>query len=124
LRPLPIGFQLIDILKSLGFDLYILTKGPSEHSLAWMEKVDWCRHHVPDIPIVMTEDKRLIRGSVFVEDWPPYITEWLRASPDGIVIAPAQPWNVNVEELFPGKCIRYDGANEDVIWRRLAGPLN
>jgi 5'(3')-deoxyribonucleotidase len=120
LRPLPLGFQLIDILRTSGFEPYILTKGPSDHSLAWMEKVDWCRHYVPGIRVIVTEDKRLVRGTVLVEDWPPYIEEWLQAHSNATVIVPAQPWNSNVEELFPDRCVRFDGQDHEMIRRRLA----
>ena len=119
LRPLPLGFQIIKTLRDLGFDTHIVTKGPSDQPLAWMEKVEWCRQHVPQIPIVIAEDKGLVRGEVLVEDWPPYILRWLQACPWGLVIVPARPWNSDVEASFSGKSIRYDGTNLDMIRRRL-----
>ena len=119
LQPLALGFHIVEVLSDLGFDTHILTKGPSEHSLGWMEKFDWCRHHVPHMPIVMTEDKGLVHGAVLVEDWPPYIARWLRRCPRGLVIVPAQPWNSSIEASFPVGSIRYDGTNLAVVRQRL-----
>ncbi len=119
LMPLRLGFQLFELLKSLQFDVYILTKGPSRHSLGWMEKVDWCRQHVPELPVIVTDDKTPVWGDVLVEDWPPYIAQWLAVWPQGTVIAPAQTWNEDVQERFPMKCIRFDGRNEGVLRDRL-----
>jgi len=119
LQPLQLGFEVLDLLKELGFNTYVLTKGPRDHSVAWMEKVDWCRQHVPDLPIVVTEDKGIVRGSVLVEDWIPYASQWLRGCPDGLVIAPAQPWNASIETSLGAKAIRYDGSNITPIRERL-----
>jgi len=119
LRPLEHGFRLLELLKSLQFDVRVLTKGPSENSQGWMEKVDWCRQHVPELPIIVTDDKTPVWGSVLVEDWPPYIANWLAVWPQGTVVAPAQPWNEDVEGRFPARCIRFDGTNESVLKCRL-----
>jgi len=119
LRPLPLGFHVLEVLEELGFKTYVFTKGPSDQSLGWMEKFDWCRHYVPHLPIVMTEDKRLIHGAVLVDDWPPYIAQWLSGCPNGLVIVPAQPWNINIEACFPAQSIRYDGTNLNIVRRRL-----
>ena len=123
LRPLPFGFQIVEALAELGFDTHIVTKGPSDQPLAWMEKVEWCRQHVPQTPVVIAEDKGLVRGEVLVEDWPPYIARWLERRPRGFVIVPAHPWNADVEATFPGKAMRYDGTNLDTVRRRLRAIL-
>lgn len=123
LRPLPFGFHILAVLRELGFKTYVFTKGPSDQSFGWMEKFDWCRHYIPHLPIIMAEDKRLVHGAVLVDDWPPYIAQWLRGCPTGLVIVPAQPWNINVEESFPTHSIRYDGTNLDMVRQRLGGAL-
>jgi 5'-nucleotidase len=38
-----------------------------------MEKVEWCRQHLPGTSLAITEDKGVIAGDVLAEDWPPYI---------------------------------------------------
>jgi hypothetical protein len=115
LQPLPLGAQIVAVLRELGFDTYILTKGPRDQPLGWTEKLEWCRHHLPHVPVVMTEDKGLVHGTVLVEDWPPYIRQWLRRNSAGLVIVPAQPWNSDVEASLPARSIRYDGTNLDVV---------
>ncbi len=120
LDPLPLGFQLLDVLHQQGFQTHILTKGPANQPLAWMEKFDWCRRHVPHLPVIMTEDKGLIHGEVLVDDWPAYIARWLHWRPSGLVIVPAQPWNADIAARFPVNSIRYDGTNLDDVRGRLA----
>ena len=120
LQPLRFGFDVIGALDEYDFKSYILTKGPRENSVGWMEKFEWCRKHVPDLPIVITEEKAIVHGAVLVEDWPPYIAQWLHSCPTGLVIVPAQPWNLDVERSFPAQAIRYDGSNLNTIRQRLA----
>lgn len=119
LRPLVLGFDLLHELEELRFYPHILTKGPTNVSLGWMEKFDWCKTHVPHLPIIMTEDKGLVYGKVLVDDWPPYVVRWLEWRPRGLVIVPAQPWNVDIEARFPEHCIRYDGSNLLAVRARL-----
>jgi hypothetical protein len=119
LAPLASGFELLDLLRGVGFDIHILTKGPADNSLAWMEKFEWCRRHVPDLPIVITENKELVSGAVLVEDWPPYIDTWIGAFPSGLVIIPHQRWNIGVEARHPKNAVRYDGAGTESLRRRL-----
>jgi 5'-nucleotidase len=119
LQPLSIGFQIIDLLRGLRFDLHILTKGPAEQSAAWSEKVEWCRRHVPDIPVIIADRKSVVRGDVLVEDWPPYIEEWLATNPSGVVIVPAQPWNVRLAPSVAANALRCDGDNLGDVRRRL-----
>jgi hypothetical protein len=119
LERLPLGFHLVEVLRECGFQTHILTKGPSDQSLGWMEKFDWCRRHVPGIPIIMTEDKALVHGAVLVEDWPPYIARWLRTCPRGLVIVPAQPWNTGTVAPSSPRLIRYNGTKLDVVRKRL-----
>ena len=119
LERLPLGFDVLHELEALKFQPYILSKGPSSNSLAWMEKVDWCRAHIPHVPIIVTEDKGLVYGKVLVDDWPPYIERWLKWRPRGLVVVPAQPWNLDIEARFPARCVRYDGNNLAQVRERL-----
>jgi 5'-nucleotidase len=95
-RDLPIhqpGMDLVELLKEMGFDLMVLTKGPWKSTQAWTEKVEWCRKHLPDVPVTITEDKGLMYGKVLVDDWPAYGIRWLQWRPRGLLIVPAWPWN-------------------------------
>src|ERR1043166_2488404 len=53
LEPLPLGFAIVEELRTLGFRLHVLTKGPFDAPVAWAEKVEWCRRHVPDCSITV-----------------------------------------------------------------------
>jgi 5'-nucleotidase len=33
LKPLPVGFMIVDVLTSLGFSLYVMTKGPQVQAI-------------------------------------------------------------------------------------------
>ncbi|MEZ4429917.1 MAG: hypothetical protein R3A51_19745 [Nannocystaceae bacterium] len=117
LAPLDLGFEVLELLRELAFDIHILTKGPADTSGAWAEKVRWCRRHVPDIPITITSDKGLLYGKVLVDDWPPYFLRWLEWRPRGLVVIPAQRWNV--EYADHPNCLRYDGHNRAALEARL-----
>lgn len=127
LPPIPLGFEILNMVRRVNFSVTVLTKGPANKPVAWAEKVDWCRNYLPDTPVTITEDKSHTYGSILVDDWPPYVSGWLAHRPRGIVIVPAQPWNVEVEQLSP-RIFRYDGSNPDrllqilrVVYRRAPG---
>lgn len=87
------GFEILDLLREQEFTLMITTKGPWGTHAAWTEKVEWCRQHVPDAAVTVTEDKGLIYGKVLVDDWPAYGIRWLEWRPRGLLVVPAHPWN-------------------------------
>lgn len=98
LKPLTLGMELLRMVRRENFAPTILTKGPSNRSSnAWTEKVDWCREHVPGVPVTITEDKGLVYGKILVDDWPPYIERWLTWRRRGFVFMPDQPWNQGFE---------------------------
>jgi len=119
LKPFKLGFDILEELDHLKFSTFILTKGPKHVDAAWTEKKEWCRQHVPHLPIIMSEDKGLVYGKVLVDDWPLYIDRWLERRPRGLVIAPAHTHNVGIEEKYPNNVIRYDGSNMDQVRLRL-----
>ena len=79
----------------------------------WADKVAWCRAHLPDVPVIVTDDKTQVHGDVLVDDWLPYVDRWQRQWPSGLAIVPAQPWNV--EAAIRPRCIRDDGTDRDAI---------
>lgn len=87
------GFEVLDILRELEFTLMVVTKGPWGTHSAWTEKVEWCRQHIPDAAVTITEDKGLVYGKVLVDDWPAYGVRWLEWRPRGLLVVPAHPWN-------------------------------
>lgn len=116
LQPLQLGFDILAVLQDLKFTPHVLTKGPVRTTTAWTEKVNWCRKHVPDLPVTISMDKGLMYGKVLVDDWPSYFMRWLEWRPRGLVVIPAHPWN---ESISHPNCIRYDGTNLDEVRKRL-----
>jgi hypothetical protein len=95
-RTLPeydVGMAAYVHLRDAGFTLMVLTKGPYQSTQAWTEKVEWCREHLPEAQVTITEDKGLVYGKVLVDDWPAYGIRWLQWRPRGLLIVPAWPWN-------------------------------
>ena len=117
LEPIKTGFDVVELLKKYKFDLHVLTKAPHSVDAAWTEKVLWCRKHLPETDITITQKKGLVYGKVLVDDWVPYITEWLEHRPRGLVIMPVQRWNVGFTHP---QVVRYDGTNITEVEARLA----
>lgn len=86
LPTLPWGWDVLDIAREIGFDIHILTKGPTTGSQAWAEKVDWVREYLPGAKLHITDDKRIAYGRVFVDDYWPFMELWLANRPRGLGI--------------------------------------
>lgn len=122
LAPLPRGFEVVEELRALGFELHVLTKGPRSTPNAWSEKVEWCAEHLPDANVTVTGDKSLVYGRVLVDDYPPYFTRWLEVRPRGLVVCVAHPWNEGFAAGGPearAGVFRYDGTNRAELHQRL-----
>lgn len=116
LPPLKLGFDVLDVARELSFENHALTKGPSSNPAAWMEKVQWCGEHAPDLHITIGQKKSLVYGKVLVDDWPPYFLPWLEVRPRGLVIAIAQRWNRDVHHP---NLVVYDGSNLEQVRERM-----
>jgi 5'(3')-deoxyribonucleotidase len=110
LAPRPQGLALLELLRGAGFAVHVVTKGPYEAPQVWADKVAWCRAHVPDVPVVVCDDKSRVHGHVLIDDWLPYVERWQRQWPDGLAIIPAQPWNSDAPASFADRCVRFDGS--------------
>ena len=108
LPKLKMGFDILKILKQLDYYISILTQGPKDNPVAWSHKVAWCKKNVPKLDITITRRKGLVYGKVLVDDYPPYITQWLQHRPRGLVIMPGHEWNKDFSHV---RVIRYDGTN-------------
>ncbi len=114
LKPLALGYEVIDEMRQLQFQLHVLSKGPKSSPNAWTEKLEWCKEHLSDAAVTITLDKSLVYGRVLFDDYPPYFTRWLVNRPRGLVVCIAHPWN---EEYASGgpkhqpNIIRYDGTD-------------
>lgn len=113
---LPLGFEILDLLRELRFTTHILSKTPRRPLAAHTEKAEWCEAHVPDLPVMLTKDKGLHYGKVLVDDWPPFAERWLMWRKRGFVVVPAQPWNDGFQHP---NVFRYTGAPEERAALRL-----
>lgn len=122
LEPLALGFDVVNLLKDIGFAINVLTQGPRKCTNAWHEKFSWCQEHLQDIPVTITQDKSLSYGRVLVDDFAPYFLSWLEHRPRGLVVCIAHPWNEMFAKggaAFNGNVLRYDGSNVDELKERL-----
>ncbi len=119
LATIPLGFQLLEEARAQRFLCQILSKSPRKIPTAAGEKIEWCVKHVPDLPIVLSEDKGLVYGKLLCDDWPEYIERWLTWRPRGLVVAVAQRWNLGIDKRFSKSVVRYDGMNFAYVRERM-----
>jgi 5'(3')-deoxyribonucleotidase len=96
LRKFDLGFAVLDLARQAGFSIDILSKAPRTNFQAWSEKVQWCHDNLPmdeGIRVNLVEKKGLFYGRVLVDDYIPYVKDWLTYRPRGLVIMPAHPHN-------------------------------
>lgn len=105
------GFEILALMQELKFTNHVLSKSPRKMPNAATEKVKWCLNNVPDLPIILAEDKGLVYGKVLVDDWPEYVERWIQWRPRGLVISVAQRWNEGIEKLSPN-VIRYSSPSQ------------
>lgn len=113
-----LGWDILELAKEIGYEISVLTKGPSRKFAAWAEKVEWCNHHLSEHidGVTITHDKGLVYGSVLVDDFPEYIERWLEHRPRGLVIMPAHDYNAGFTHP---NVVRYDGKNIDEVRARM-----
>jgi len=118
-----LGFQIFDIVvNECGFRPVILTKGPWKNPRAWMEKHEWCaaQPELEDVPVIIAggddDAKSMVYGRILVDDYPPYVTEWLKVRPRGLVIMPERSINEGFSHPNVVKC---DGSNLDEVRKRV-----
>jgi 5'(3')-deoxyribonucleotidase len=112
LPKLELGFDILRVCKTLGYDISILTKGPRFKYHAWSEKLEWIEKNIEEgmvDSISITTDKSLLTGDVLVDDWPDYCEKWLKKNLNGICIMPAHDYNENYSHPA---VVRYDGSKE------------
>jgi len=113
-----LGFHVVGDLRTAGFQLHVLTKGPRSNASAWGEKLEWSREHLPDAVVTVTGDKSIVYGRVLVDDYPPYFLEWLKNRPRGLVVSVAHPWNEPFKRGGASEhpnVVRYDGTNRSEV---------
>lgn len=119
-RNLPLmnnGLAIFELSAKIGFKNHILTKGPKKLPRAWKEKVEWCqRLFGEDIDIHITADKGLVYGKFLYDDYPDYMTQWVKRRPRGLGIMPVNNFNKNFQHP---QVIKWDGKNYDEVQEAL-----
>lgn len=108
------GFAIVREAQSIGYHIDILTKASRKQSQAWMEKVQWCEEQpeLAEADIHLTMNKGLVYGKLLFDDFPYYMTKWLRHRPRGLGIMPVTPYNVAYSQP---NVLKYDGANIEAV---------
>lgn len=112
-----LGWDVLAIVKELGYRIHILTQGPKKNPAAWSGKkkcID--KHFGEDFDLTLTRNKGLVYGKVLVDDYPEYIDKWLEWRKRGLVIMPANDFNKNYSNP---QVIRYDGNNLKEVYEAL-----
>ncbi len=112
-----LGWDILKIVKELGYSVHILTQGPRKNPAAWSGKkkcID--KHFGEDFDLTLTRNKGMVYGKVLVDDYPDYIDKWLEWRKRGLVIMPANEFNKN---YFNPQVIRYDGNNLKEVYEAL-----
>ncbi len=77
LEPLTLGFEILEELRRLNYEIHILTKGPSSSLNAFTEKARWVEKHIgrigQEVYMNISGDKSINYGKVLVDDWPKYL---------------------------------------------------
>lgn len=114
------GFQVYELAKSIGFEPYILTKGPDSSPLAWMEKFECCKQwfgenlNVFIVTARKNEDQRkfpckgLVFGKFLYDDYIPFMKEWLDNRPRGLGIMLESKQNKDFQHP---RVVKYNGEN-------------
>jgi 5'(3')-deoxyribonucleotidase len=116
LERIPNGFRIVELLREYRFKLNVLTKGPYSSSEAWSEKVRWCREHLPDATIHLSEDKSMVYGKILFDDWPAYVQPWLKYRPRGLVIMLDHIWN---RDFHHPQVVKFSGNNLSEVEDRI-----
>lgn len=118
LEKFQLGWDILEEVKKLNYKIVVLTKGPTNKYSAWSEKVEWCNKHLSEYieGVTITHNKGLVYGKLLVDDYPPYVEDWLKWRPRGLVIMPAHEYN---KDFRHPNVVRYDGTNMDEVIERL-----
>jgi len=117
LEPIPMGFQVLNLAKEIGFQIHVLTQGPKTKPLAWKEKVEWCQKHLgPDIDIHITRNKGMVYGKFLYDDFCDFMLKWLEHRPRGLGIMPVNKAN---KDFRHPQVVRWDGSNLEEVVERL-----
>jgi phosphoglycolate phosphatase-like HAD superfamily hydrolase len=110
---LKIGWDILKLVRSMGFRIMILTAGPKSNPNAWSGKKKWIDRHLgSNTDITITRDKGLVYGTILVDDYPKYAERWLQWRKNGLVVMPYGSLNRGYSHP---QVVRYHGRNLDSV---------
>jgi 5'-nucleotidase len=114
LDPIPMGFKALMLAQKVGFDAEILTKGPVTNSLAWKEKIEWCKKHpeTKDLPVHIVASKGSMYGRLLYDDYVPFMEEWLCHRPRGLGVMPVTAAN---KSFYHPQVLKWTGENGEEL---------
>jgi 5'(3')-deoxyribonucleotidase len=118
LQPIDIGFKLLRAVQETGFRVNILTKGPAYAPNAWAEKLEWCQHYLPEVPVTITQNKGLVYGKILVDDYVENMQLWLRWRPRGLGLMADLPEN---KDFVHAQVFKYNEDNIEEAIERING---
>lgn len=122
LPKLKLGWDILEIVKTLDYQVHILTQSPKKNPAAWSGKKKCIDKNLgEDFDVTLTRNKGLVYGKVLVDDYPEYIEKWLAWRKRGLVIMPANDYNKNYSN---SQVIRYDGSNLEEVREALVKVKN
>lgn len=96
LKPIDLGFQVIEICKKIGYKIVVLTCTPKLNPNAATGKLIWSQKHLgKDIDFKLVSQKNIDFGHVLYDDFPEYMDGWLKTNPNGLGLVPSCSHNVN-----------------------------
>lgn len=119
LPPLEWGMDLIEIFRAKGYEIHIVSKGPTTGAIAWSEKVEWVQTHLTHITLHLTQNKSMIHGDVFIEDRWDFLSQWLLRNKGGKGIMNTRPNIVGCEALEAAGILYVVPRDLEIIKERL-----
>lgn len=99
LKPYPGAVEALHTL-SARHDVYIATAGPGGDTGA-QDKINWCGDYlgIDRRKVFIGHHKEMVKADVFIDDSPRNIKKYRAAWPEAAIMAMAQPYNKEVDDL-------------------------
>lgn len=112
LKPMPNALNLMMKFKDLGFPGVICTAPARDdnnliNGETAAEKFSWIQRFLPawGNDVIVTKEKFYVGTDMLIDDYPPNITLWCEANPEGVGYLIDQPWNKDFKH-YPINSVR------------------
>lgn len=122
LSPLPGAQDAVDALQQMG-NLYIASS-PSRNDDSASDKIRWVKEYLglDRKKVILLKPKWLLRGKVFLEDWPNNLRKFRKTNPTAFLGTIAYPHNEKVKELVN---VRAEGHLDTLVaWQRIVSAVD